>query len=130
MEFKGQYLNYLEYIKFGGTLEEVPFNLLEYDVRKIIDERTQRRLTEINDIPFDVKICVFKMINVMKQYQELEIQNKNISSENIDGYNISYKKLEKSDIETKEKELENIIMTNLNNVIVDGVSVLYLGVQK
>ena len=41
--FSGQYLTYLEYQSLGGTLEETPFNLLEYEARKQIDLRTQRR---------------------------------------------------------------------------------------
>ena len=44
MEFKNQYLTYLEYKNLGGTLGEMPFNLLEFKARKIIDERTLGRL--------------------------------------------------------------------------------------
>ena len=29
MEFKGQYLTYQEYLALGGTIEKMPFNLLE-----------------------------------------------------------------------------------------------------
>ena len=44
MEFKGQYLTYQEYKALGGTLDEMPFNLLEFNARKKIDERTFGRL--------------------------------------------------------------------------------------
>ena len=44
MEFTGQYLTYQEYLALGGTLEEMPFNLLEFDARKRIDKRTLERL--------------------------------------------------------------------------------------
>ena len=33
MEFKGQYLTYQEFKALGGTLDEMPFNLLEYNAR-------------------------------------------------------------------------------------------------
>lgn len=42
MTFTNQYLNYNEYIELGGTLDELPFNLIEFECRKLIDERTQK----------------------------------------------------------------------------------------
>ena len=40
MTFDNQYLTYDEYDELGGTLEELPFNLLEYECRKITDRKT------------------------------------------------------------------------------------------
>lgn len=130
MDLKGQYLSYKEYKELQGVLEEVPFNFLEYDVRKIIDERTQRRLIKLDEMPEDVKMCVFKMIETLEKYKPLEEQNKAISSENTDGYSISYRKLEKTDIDAKNDELEGIMCRYLSNVIVNKVPVLYLGVSN
>ena len=62
MEFTNQYLTYAEYISLGGTLEEVPFNELEFECRRIIDSRTQNRLKEVNEIPQEVKMLEYKMI--------------------------------------------------------------------
>ena len=50
MEFSGQYLNYEEYKSLGGTLDIMPFNILEFESRKRIDERTQNRLKDIEEI--------------------------------------------------------------------------------
>lgn len=130
MEFKGQYLSYDEYKALGGTLTEVPFNLLEYDVRKKIDEKTFGRLVNLKDIPSEVKMCVFKMVGVEERYKPLESQNMAVKSEEIDGYSISYGKLEKADIEAKEQELENIIKSYLANLLIDGVPALYIGADK
>ena len=131
MDFKGQYLNYTEYKELGGTLvDQVPFNLLEYDVRKMIDKRTKGRLINEKTIPFDVKMCVFEMIETSNKYKPLETQNKTIASENTDGYSISYRKLETSDVETKTRELESIMRSYLSNVVVNNTPVLYLGVDK
>ena len=130
MDFKGQYLQHEEYKALGGTLDLVPFNLLEYDVRKIIDKRTQRRLVGIENIPEDVKMCVFKMLKVKQRYQALKTQDKTIASENTDGYSVSYRKQEKSDIEMENKELNEVMESYLTNVIVNGVPVLWLGVGK
>ena len=47
MEFSEQYLNYEEYKSLGGTLDIMPFNILEFESRKRIDERTQNRLKNI-----------------------------------------------------------------------------------
>lgn len=130
MEFKGQYLSYDEYHELKGTLDQVPFNLLEYNARKIIDERTQARLNVLDKFPFEVKMCVFKIISILQKYMALEEQDKTITSENTDGYSISYRKLEKADIEAKEKELECAMRTYLSNVVVNKIPVLWLGVEK
>ena len=59
MEFSGQYLTYDEYKALGGNLDITPFNLLEYEARRIIDSRTLQRLKGIEKIQQEVKMCMF-----------------------------------------------------------------------
>ena len=127
MEFEGQYLTYQEYQLLGGTLEEMPFNLLEYNARKKIDERTFGRLVDKGQEYQEVKLCVYNMIITLNSYSSYDTQNKAISSESTDGYSISYGTPQKSVTEAKNSELEDIIDTYLSNLIVDDVSVLYRG---
>ena len=127
MEFEGQYLTYQEYLALGGTLDEMPFNLLEYNARKKIDERTFGRLVDKGQEYQEVKLCIYDMIITLKSYSDYEAQNKAISSESIDGYSISYGTPQKSTTEAKNSELEDIIDTYLSNLIVDDVRVLYRG---
>ena len=127
MEFKGQYLTYQEYLALGGTLEEMPFNLLEFNARKKIDERTFGRLIDKGQEYKEVKLCVYNMITTLNSYSSYNTQNKAISSESTDGYSISYGTPQKSTTEAKNSELEDIIDTYLSNLIVDDVSVLYRG---
>lgn len=129
MDFGDQYLTYKEYKSIGGNIEEAPFNLLEFDVRKRINKRTFNRLVNDYDLYDDVKICVFKMIDVLNKYQPLETQNKTIASENTDGYSVSYRKLEESDIRAKDKELEEMIETYLADIVINNIPVLYVGVD-
>lgn len=129
MNFKNQYLTYDEYCELGGSLEEEEFNLLEYDVRKRIDERTFNRLTRLDVLPYDVKVCVFKMLGIEQSYQVYNDKDKSVTSENIDGYSVSYRQVDKSIIEAKNDELEREIKKYLSNVIVDNVPILYLGVD-
>ena len=68
MEFKGQYLTYQEYLALGGTLDEMPFNLLEFDARKKIDERTFGRLVDKGQEYQEVKLCVYNMITTLNSY--------------------------------------------------------------
>lgn len=131
MEFSGQYLTYEEYRALGGTLDLMPFELLEYETRKRIDERTQGRLKTVNDIPQEVKMCMFKLMNIVSSYDEgLDSVSRNIASESTDGYSVSY--VTGSQIQevlkTKNKELDDIIMTYLVSVIVNGEHILFLGV--
>ena len=127
MEFKGQYLTYQEYKALGGTLDEMPFNLLEFNARKKIDERTFGRLVDKGQEYQDVKLCVYDMITTLNSYSSYDTQNKAISSESTDGYSVSYGTPQKSITEAKNSELEDIINSYLANVIIDNVPVLYRG---
>lgn len=129
MEFSGQYLNYEEYKSLGGTLDIMPFNILEFECRKIIDTRTQNRLKGIDVMPQEVKMCMYAMMNSIEQ---AIIKNKsNVASENIDGYSVTY--LSPTEVSqvmaNKQAELEDYMFSYLMHVVVNGTSILYLGVK-
>ena len=68
MTFEGQYLTYLEYKSLiegegGSAMAEMPFNLLEFEARRQIDIRTFNRLKDSKDIPQEVKLCEYTLIN-------------------------------------------------------------------
>ena len=125
MEFNNQYLTYEEYKSLGGTLDEMPFNILEFKARQIINERTQSRLKNIEDIPIEVKTCVYHLINVSNSYQS-KVSDVSIASESTDGYSISYKSGIELTMEQK-KQYNDIMETDLYGVIVDNTPILYLG---
>jgi len=130
MEFEGQYLTYEDYKALGGTLDLMPFNLLEFETRRRIDLRTQNRLKEIEnkDIPQEVKLCIFKIMDtVLKAYDE-EI-NRGKSSESVGSYSVSYNNDMKEIIKSKNAELDDLILSDLYGVIVNDEHILYLGVD-
>lgn len=131
MEFNGQYLTYEEYRALGGTLDLMPFNLLEFEARKQIDLRTFNRLVNI-EVPQEVKICEFNLINSVKNYaNSISTINGNVASESTDGYSISYVTANQiSDIvKSKSTELNDIIRTYLSECkLEDGTPYLYRGV--
>ena len=127
MEFEGQYLTYQEYKALGGTLDEMPFNLLEFNARMKIDERTFERLVNKGQEYKEVKLCIYNMITTLNSYSSYDTQNKAISSESTDGYSISYGTPQKSTTEAKNSELEDTINSYLANVVIDDVPVLYRG---
>ena len=129
MQFDGQYLLYSEYTSLGGTLDEPSFNILEYNARKRIDEKTFGRLIDIETIPQEVKLCVYNLMNVLESYSSYTSENKGVSSESIDGYSISYATPNKSINEALNKEAEDVINTYLANVIINNIPVLYRGVK-
>ena len=133
MTFEGQYLTYAEYQVLGGSaIGEMPFNLLEFEARKQIDLRTQNRLVNEETIPQEVKLCVFHLINKIKGYEEATSSiGGNIASENTDGYSISYITADKKqDLDkTKNRELNDIILSDLYGVIVNGTHIVYCGVN-
>lgn len=126
---EGQYLTYPEYKALGGTLDQSPFNILEYESRRRIDIKTQNRLN-VNDIPQEVKMCDFELINCIERYVSSSEENKgNIANESIDGYSISYITLKDVSVvvSSKTKELNDIIRTYLLGVIYNGEHLLYVG---
>ena len=132
MEFEGQYLTYLEYKGLGGTLAETPFNLLEFQTRKEIELRTKGRLSnlDVTEIPKEVKLCEYHLMNLVQHYAETMNQaNNGVASENTDGYSISY--LNPTSIQqiikSKQSELDDIMLSELYNVIVDNEAIIYCG---
>lgn len=133
MTFENQYLTYSEYTSLGGNqIGETPFNLLEFEARKQIDLRTQKRLVNLETIPDEVKMCMFNLINKIESYNTSTADvNGNIASETIDGYSISYidsAKI-KDIITSKNVELQDIIMNDLYGVIVNNEHLIFAGVQ-
>lgn len=132
MKFDGQYLTYTEYKALGGSLDITPFNLLEYEARRKIDERTFGRLKGIENIPVEVKMCVYALINTLNSYSmdSTSSRNKNIASESTDGYSVSYASGSqvREIVESKSVELNDIIMTYLLGVVINNQHILYVGV--
>jgi len=129
MEFTKHYLTYAEYKGLGGTLEETPFNLLELEAKKNIDRYTFGRLENLDTQINEVKVCDYKLIELLNTYSFYDNQNKSISSENTDGYSISYSKATENVSKAKINEIKGIIKTYLAECkLEDGTPYLYVGV--
>ena len=133
MTFEGQYLTYAEYTELGGSaIGDMPFNLLEFEARRLIDIKTFNRLVDGKDIPQAVKLCEYNLINSIISYNKTinSINNEgNKASESTDGYNVSYitKAQVKDIIETNSAEYNNIIDKYLMFVVYNGEHLLYRG---
>ena len=132
MEFSEQYLTYEEFMTLGGTISKMPFNILEFETRNRINNRTQNRINNMKDKPQEVKLCVNAMINTLVQYvvDNSKGINKNIASESIDGYSVSFitgSQVQEA-IKSKKSELEEMMQTYLGDIRTsDNIPVLYLG---
>ena len=133
MEFEGQYLEFDEYEELGGSIEETPFNILEFEARRKIDERTQERLKGIEQLPIEVKMCMFALINTINGYTKAyqNSSNKNIASESVGSYSVNYASGSqiREIIKSKSIELDDIIRNYLFGVVVNKEHILYLGVK-
>ena len=125
MEFEGQYLTYEDYKALGGTLDLMPFNLLEIEARKRIDINTKNRLKNEDKIPNEVKVCMYNLIGTLETYTNK--QNRNIESESVGEYSVNYGGNVKEIIQNKSAELDDIILNDLYGVIVNGEHVIYKG---
>ena len=121
MDIEGKYLAYDEYKKLGGPdIDEIPFYLLESEARLNVDLFTFGRLKGLSTQVEEVKLCIYKMILYLNEYNN----HNGVSSESIDGYNVQYS----GDITTKNNEMKNIIKTYLANCkLDDGTPYLYRG---
>lgn len=124
MNFNNQYLTYEEYIGLGGNLAEMPFNILEFKARKIVDTNTLGRLVELETQVQEVKMCVYELINAVEINEKTSAQGK--TSESIDGYSVSYANNPTAE---QKKQYHDIIWNYLINCkLNDGTPYLYLGV--
>ena len=114
MDFSGQYLTYNEYKVLGGQLDQTPFNLLEYDVRKEIDKQTLDRLVNLEKQREEVKMCVWELINLQQS-----INNGVDISGNVVNY--TNREIAKTKVDTIRRYL-------LNCELEDGTRYLYRGV--
>ena len=128
MEFEGQYLTYEEYKALGGTLDLMPFNLLEFEARKEIDNRTFGRLKRLDKQVQEVKLCDYNLIITLKGYINNKTRDRSIESENIDGYSVSYSNASSNLTKEQKNEIKNIIETYLSECkLNDGTTYLYKG---
>lgn len=131
MEFDNQYLTWEEYRLLGGTLKETPFNILELQARKAIDKYTYGRLKDLEHQINEVKVCMFRLIELVQKYNKQATRDEGIESESIDGYTVKYKTNateETVGISAKNKETQSIIEDCLDECLLeDGTPYLHIG---
>ena len=130
MEFNNQYLTYEEYESLGGTLGEMPFKILEFKCRKIIDNLTFNRLTNLKTQIQEVKMCIYDMINISSKYEQTSNkQAQGITSESTDGYSVSYGSINAEQEKARELELQGCVRDYLIDCkLIDGTPYMYCGV--
>lgn len=127
MEISGQYLTYEEYLALGGTLDETPFTLLEFEARREIDLRTKNRLVGKDNIPDEVKLCLYNLINTVSLYAN--DTNRSVSSETVGNYSVSYGSGAnfREILKSKAEEVDDIVRTQLYGVIFENEHIIYIG---
>ena len=132
MEFENQYLTYAEYKALGGTLGEMPFNILEFKCRKIVDNLTFNRLTNLKTQIQEVKMCIYDMINISSKYEQISNkQAQGVASESTDGYSVSYGSISTEQDKARIVELESCVSDYLADCYLqDGTPYMYCGVSS
>ena len=131
MTFEGQYLTKQEYLDLGGSaIENMPFNLLEFEARRMIDIKTFNRLKDAEEILQEVKLCEYELINKIRSYIDTSNTIGNVASESTDGYSVSYITSDRISevVKSKKNELDDIIRTYLLMVIYNNEHLMYIGV--
>ena len=107
---------------------DMPFKILEFNARQQIDKYTLGRLKELDTQNQEVKLCIYKLIDVINGYALNEAVKSGVASENIDGYSISYSTPTKDFNEAKNNEIRDIVKTYLVDCkLENGTPYMYVG---
>jgi len=130
MELSEGYLKFQEYKQLGGTLDQMPFKILEFEARQYIDKYTLGRLKSLATQVDEVKMCDYKLIGFLNSYKSLEEQSRALASESIDGYSYSYGTISNDTTSAKNNLIKDIVRTYLIDCkLDDGTPYLYRGVD-
>lgn len=121
------YLTYEEYQKYGGTVDQTSFPLLELACRKRIDYLTASRIQGMKEVPDAVKLCMVSLINVESAVGiESQANRPQVTSFTTDGYSESYGKA-LSTAEASAGQVDMIRTALYGEVDDEGVPLLYRG---
>lgn len=104
------YLDYSDYVSYGGNLEKAAFDRFSYRAERIIDAHTFSKLAgkEYEDIPTEVKRCAFELTEyIAENFINGSVSEK--TSESNDGYSVSYEN------KNAAREISDIICTYLSD---------------
>lgn len=132
------YLTFTEYQNMGGTLDETAFTDLEFEAEAVIDWYTFNRLQKDTNYPEKLKQCMYKLIQMAQQRQQVMIAGEPVDSDEVnaaiasrsnDGVSISYNIISASELFDKLKtEMGDVVQKYLNGVVNElGRKVLYRG---
>jgi hypothetical protein len=130
------YLTYEDYLRMGGTLDEINFDNFEFQAEAQINYATFSRLKDDKVIPKEVKRLTHYLINLMEKKAAAFSLGKGssgtdtyITSQSNDGVSISYNGLAPSDlIELCKADFLNAIRSYLDGVTNEaGRKLLYRG---
>ena len=124
-----QYLTYVQYQAWGGTLDEPAFDLAEIKARSRIDAMTQGRVARMDMVPIQVQAAMMEIIQVDQTYSAAaQAVSPVAASFTTDGYSESYGSAE-TRTAAIEKQLTASIETLLDGVVDDdGTPLLFAGI--
>ena len=134
------YLTYDEYTEYGGTLDELLFNQLEFEARAVVDWWTFNRLQNETEFPEAVKRCMYKMISLIETKQQAMVIDTQptsnttikagVMSESNDGVSTSYNIMTaKEAVDALQKDFADTVgmyLQGIRNSL--GHKLLYRGV--
>lgn len=132
------YLTYEEYLRMGGTLEEIPFDDFEFQAEAQINYATFSRLKKDKTIPEEVKRLTKYLVDLMEKKAAAFSLGKgsstsdadvHITSQSNDGVSVSYTGMAPTDlVEMCKTDVVNAIRSYLDGVTNKaGHKLLYRG---
>lgn len=131
------YLTYDEYVNLGGALDESAFNILEFEAESYVDWYTFNRLQGEEEIPRQVKMCMFVLMDLVKaknadltpKFEADGSFSAQLSSQSNDGVSLTYGTMSASDsVVAISAEIPKVVNRYLNGVVNSlGRKLLYRG---
>ena len=123
------YLTYEEYLGYGGSLENIAFDRIEYRAEKIIDNATFGRLKKETVISEAVKRLTFELIGVINNTDYSgEGYMPAVTQEENDGYSVSFASGAVMTIDQTRYQAKKLIEEYLSEEVDSkGTPLLYCG---
>ena len=114
------YITYKEYTSLGGKLDVDSFERLAFKASRVIDLHTHSRLKDVSCVPQAVKYACTELVDFMSEHTD----GGTVKSFSTDGYSES-----RGGAAEISAAQEDIIYSYLAEVCVNGVPLLYKGVD-
>lgn len=111
------HLNYIDYHKLGGTVDESAFPIYAIQVENYVNHITNNKISKLNEIPDSVKLLETRIISLLFQADKSLNSNNGLGS--LKSYSNGIESFSYDNSQFSEENL-NLKFMNLAKVLLSG----------